>query len=99
MLLKLPVLTSFYVSRSPSTPSCLALPPMVSTQTRSPTRTRHEALYVTHQRCRAKNGVRGLTQPSIMIARTASGKQADFGLNDTETAFAVCAPFAAVQAR
>ena len=35
----------------------------------------------------------GLAQPSI--ARTALGKQADFGLNDIETAFAVSAPFAA----
>lgn len=35
----------------------------------------------------------GLAQPSI--ARTALGKQTDFGLNDIETAFAVSAPFAA----
>lgn len=35
----------------------------------------------------------GLAQPSI--ARTALGKQADFGLDDIETAFAVSAPFAA----
>ena len=35
----------------------------------------------------------GLARPSI--ARTALGKQADFGLNDTEIAFAVSAPFAA----
>jgi hypothetical protein len=35
----------------------------------------------------------GIAQPSI--TRTALGKQADFGLNDTETAFAVSAPFAA----